>query len=474
MSQPQLPSDIPHDPQKFYEDFGLLVHPKTGLPSPRLTPYQYDVWKAGFYHKYRLAIKSQKIGLTTSVLMEDFQRAITDCKGYEILVIAQTILHAREHLYTLREMLLNSNKYSSFLMLKPTELVMKDQVTKVTVLYIKNPDNEKRPTRIIGLGGNEASIWSWKRVHHIHLSDIAVVNKKDYSGVVGAAMTRLANTDGTMVIETPPFGPRGKIYEIYMASKLAKSDDPMGQFKLFTIPAREAVAANLITQEFLEGEKVRLGSQYAAYYEAEFSAATGSVFNLVDIEAAAAVKYDPEPENLPYGVGTTMGVDPGFGSSNFGICISAFIDGQAHILYADDFERPGDGEMIPILWDLIQHYRVNKVYVDSSRPSIIKSLKLEWGERGDYENVKRELFKWMKVEPVSFGHVLEHKAMLSWAKTMVDKHLVAIHPRFEKLLVSLRTAIEHEGTLDKELTAFDDIFDAFRLCMRRYKEEIKQ
>jgi hypothetical protein len=221
---------IPNDPQRLYEEFGLLIHPKTGLPSPNLTPYQYDVWKAGFYHKYRLAIKSQKIGLTTSVLMEDFQHGITDCKGYEILVIAQTVPHAREHLYTLREMLLNSTKYAPFLQLRPTELLMKDQVTKVTVLHIKNPDNPKRPTRIIGLGGNEASIWSWKRVKHIHLSDIAVVTKKDYSGVVGAAMTRLANTDGSMIIETPPYGPRGKIYEIYMQSRLATSDSPEGQF----------------------------------------------------------------------------------------------------------------------------------------------------------------------------------------------------------------------------------------------------
>ena len=50
-------------------------------------------------------------------------------------------------------------------------------------------------------------------------------------------MTRLANTDGTMIIETPPYGPRGKVYEIYMQSKLAKGDSIEGQFKLFTIPA---------------------------------------------------------------------------------------------------------------------------------------------------------------------------------------------------------------------------------------------
>ena len=172
---------IPRDPQKFYEDFGLLQHPKTSLPSPKLTQYQYDVWKSGQFHKYRLVVKSQKIGLSTSVLMEDFLRAITTCKGREILVIAQTIDKARDHLYTLRRMILNSQKYKPYLILKRTELLLPDEVTKITVLFIQNPDNLSQPTKIIGLGGNEASIWSFKEVKHIHMSDIAVITKKDYS-----------------------------------------------------------------------------------------------------------------------------------------------------------------------------------------------------------------------------------------------------------------------------------------------------
>ena len=98
------------------EDFGLLPHPKTGEPVTALSAYQHKVCKAGFYHKYRLIVKSQKIGLTTSVLLEDFQRALSECKGYEILLIAQTISHAHEHLYTLRYRILNSDKYSQYLL----------------------------------------------------------------------------------------------------------------------------------------------------------------------------------------------------------------------------------------------------------------------------------------------------------------------------------------------------------------------
>jgi hypothetical protein len=47
---------------------------------------------------------------------------------------------------------------------------------------------------------------------------------------------------------------------------------------------------------------------------------------------------------------------------------------------------------------------------------------------------------------------------------------VAINPRFDKLIISLRTAVENgEGLLDKEATSYDDIFDAFRMSLQFYQ-----
>ena len=37
---------------------------------------------------------------------------------------------------------------------------------------------------------------------------------------------------------------------------------------------------------------------------------------------------------------------------------------------------------------------------------------------------------------------------------------IAINPdRFDKLITSLRTAVDNDGTLDKEATSYNDIFD---------------
>jgi hypothetical protein len=48
---------------------------------------------------------------------------------------------------------------------------------------------------------------------------------------------------------------------------------------------------------------------------------------------------------------------------------------------------------------------------------------------------------------------------------------IAINPVFEKLITALRTAVDADGTLDKEATSYHDIFDAFRLALKFYRFE---
>jgi hypothetical protein len=45
--------------------------------------------------------------------------------------------------------------------------------------------------------------------------------------------------------------------------------------------------------------------------------------------------------------------------------------------------------------------------------------------------------------------------------------------KFDKLITVLRTAVDNDGVLDKELTSYNDIFDAFRLALKFYHFEEK-
>ena len=73
----------------------------------------------------------------------------------------------------------------------------------------------------------------------------------------------------------------------------------------------------------------------------------------------------------------------------------------------------------------------------------------------------------MFVIPVPFSKY--HKDMLAHCKELPEYHNghMSIHPRFNKLITALSTAVENgESSLDKDATSYDDLLDAFRLSMQ--------
>ena len=132
-----------------------------------------------------------------------------------------------------------------------------------------------------------------------------------------------------------------------------------------------------------------------------------------------------------------------------------------------------------MVYGLISKYQVDKIYIDDANPSFIKSLKLQIGEDADYDKViaryrseKMMSGNWsqdMRIVPVNFNS--EHKAMLGHCKMILEHEprKIAINPdKFDKLITALRTAVDNDGTLDKEATSYNDIFDAFRLALKFY------
>jgi hypothetical protein len=49
---------------------------------------------------------------------------------------------------------------------------------------------------------------------------------------------------------------------------------------------------------------------------------------------------------------------------------------------------------------------------------------------------------------------------------LIEKRWIKINPMFDKLITSLKTAWEENGTLVKEVTAYNDVFDAFLLSLQ--------
>jgi hypothetical protein len=182
-----------------------------------------------------------------------------------------------------------------------------------------------------------------------------------------------------------------------------------------------------------------------------------------------------------------MGIDPGFGSSPFRICIIQFSDGVLQVLYADEFERPRYEDMINKVADLYNSFtNIKNIFVDASSPELISSLKREVAlERDNWAFVQEKMAyckkhhvdinRHMKVVPVPFSS--EGKNMLIHTKELLEFEtpIVAINPKFEKLTTSLRTAISDDlGKLDKEATSYNNVLNAFRLSLQLFRLKEKE
>jgi hypothetical protein len=230
-----------------------------------------------------------------------------------------------------------------------------------------------------------------------------------------------------------------------------------------------------------EIEKAKQSPSFEREYNLKYLGKIGNVFHTKDIEAAIEKgrQYNPDEFNPYYFTSRSMGIDPAWGSSAFGIVVTQWVDNHIQILHAEEYHRPDYNEMLSTVYTLMSKYNIDKVYIDGANPSFIKSLKLQIGEEADYDKVtaryrsEKMSGNWskdMKIVPVNFNS--EHKAMLGHCKMLLehDGGRIAINPyRFDKLITSFRTAVDNDGTLDKEATSYNDIFDAFRLALKFYR-----
>lgn len=215
-------------------------------------------------------------------------------------------------------------------------------------------------------------------------------------------------------------------------------------------------------------EKAKQSPSFEREYNLKYLGRIGNVFNVREIELAIEKGKNYDPDKINEMSPKSMGIDPGFGSSAFAIVVTQWEDQQIQIVHAEEYQRPDFNEMLEKVFKLYtKHHPIMKIYIDGANPSFIKALKSMLGERSSYEEVPKDHWRYMKVQPVNFA--TRHKAMLGHSKLLLEKGYVAINKKFDKLITSLRTAYANELSLDKEATSYDDLFDSFRLAIEEYQ-----
>jgi hypothetical protein len=236
----------------------------------------------------------------------------------------------------------------------------------------------------------------------------------------------------------------------------------------------------IYTQE--EIDKAKLSPSFPREYELQYLGLIGNVFSTLSIENCQKIQCNPD--NINPNAKKTISLDPGFGSSNFAICATQYVDGKIQVIEASEYQRPNFTDMIEKIWQLKQRYGyVSNIYVDAANPEVWQALKREFNENyndkwirdqiADCRKYNLHIENRMIVVPIPFS--VEGAQMLQHAKYLMEEtdedgsSLIAIDKRFDKLLIALRTAVANEYKLDKELSVFNDLLDAFRLCLTFYK-----
>jgi hypothetical protein len=300
--------------------------------------------------------------------------------------------------------------------------------------------------------------------------------KSDENEVRDVSERYIAKSDPYIVMVSTPNAPGGLFDRIERESeseciyKRLKMDYTYGIGKIYT---KEEI------------EKAKKSPSFGREYDLQYLGVIGNTFHTQDIDRA--LELGKRYKTVNKYAQKSMGIDPGFGSSPFGIVVLQFGDGILQVLYADEFERPRYEEMLHKIAHLYQEFtNIKNIFVDAANPELISSLKREVvAERDNWQYVqekmayckknKVDINRYMKVVPIPFS--TEGRSMLIHTKELLEFEtpIVAINQRFEKLITSLRTCqSDDSGKLDKEATSYDNVLDAFRLSLQMFKLKEEQ
>lgn len=185
----------------------------------------------------------------------------------------------------------------------------------------------------------------------------------------------------------------------------------------------------IYTQEEIDAAKQ--SPSFEREYNLKYLGLIGNVFHTKDIEAAIERGKNISNSKLRNSEYTQKsgGLDPGFGSSAFGVCITELVDGMVNVLHADEYHRADFNEMIDTTLSLIEKYDITfqnrcRIFVDGANPSFIRALKARLYEDSEYEpfiarlktygnrfNLESIIYN-MFVVPVAFNK--EHRNMLAY------------------------------------------------------------
>lgn len=139
-----------------------------------------------------------------------------------------------------------------------------------------------------------------------------------------------------------------------------------------------------------EIEKQMHSPSFAREYDLQYLGLIGNTFHTKDIDRAIELGKRYNPDRVIVESQKVLGLDPGWGSSAFGVVLLQVANGRIEVLIAEEFERSRYQDMAEKVMDIVRglnrrnidpDYLDNcKIYVDAANPEFITTLKELVGE----------------------------------------------------------------------------------------------
>jgi hypothetical protein len=204
-------------------------------------------------------------------------------------------------------------------------------------------------------------------------------------------------------------------------------------------------------------------------YNLLFSGHTGNIFSPQDIDTAVqlGIKYSNLPIN--HGCVHPVGIDPGFSSSVTAISVCEIdVEHQiVRVILSEEHDKASPSAIADRVFQLHTEISHCLFFVDSANGGFTNELKSRFGESLTWERSEDVSIDDNYVIPVSFQK--DHKSMLEWTYNLLSKKRIAIDPKYQKLILSLKSAYGTEFDLDKTVTIYSDFLDSLRLSLRAVK-----
>jgi len=216
--------------------------------------------------------------------------------------------------------------------------------------------------------------------------------------------------------------------------------------------------------------QARLSPSWEREYCLKFLGLIGNVFpvNYVDAAVTLGEQYKDLPIN--HFCVHTLGIDPGFSSSRTSLVLTEHMEekDKIRILYSEELEgHPNPSDIVKKVFKIVTDTQNCWVYIDGSARSLITALKVAFNENVDYERAEDVSPHHNRILPINF--VQEHKFLLQNLYNLISDNYVCIPQSMEKVIISLKSAVANEYSLDKSQSSYNDTLDALRLSMRPYK-----